>query len=111
RQFQVVMHIKNIVWTGRNVDTAEKALILLHGRGGSARDVLTLSQYLNVEGFAVLAPQAANNAWYPKSFLAPVKENEPWLSSALSLLTEIVADLSEKGMASENIFLAGFSQG
>lgn len=105
------MHLKNITRAGTGVDEAEKALIMLHGRGSSARDILSLAQYLNIEGFAVLAPQAANNTWYPKSFLASPIENEPWLTSALSLLEEIVADLSSKGKSPEHVYFAGFSQG
>ena len=84
---------------------------MVHGRGGSAEDILGLSAYLPVDDFALLAPQATNNTWYPYSFMTPVKENEPWLSSALALLKEVVADVKAKGIAEENIYLLGFSQG
>ncbi|MGH2645557.1 MAG: alpha/beta hydrolase, partial [Chitinophagaceae bacterium] len=97
--------------TGKNIREAGKALILLHGRGGSAEDILSLAQYFPVKEFALLAPQAANNTWYPYSFLAPPSQNEPWLSSALSLLKEIVNDLKSQKISAENIFLLGFSQG
>lgn len=105
------MHTKNIVTAGKPISEAAKALILLHGRGSNAEDILSFSSYFNVKEYAVLAPQATNNTWYPFSFLMPPAQNEPWLSSALSLIKDMVTDLSNGGIASENIFFAGFSQG
>lgn len=105
------MHTKQIIYAGKDLDGAAKALIMVHGRGADARDILALAQYLNVDEFALVAPQATNNTWYPYSFLAPRAQNEPWLSSALSLLKEIVADVQAKGIAHENIYFLGFSQG
>lgn len=90
---------------------AANALIMLHGRGATARDILGLADHLSVGGFALLAPQATNYTWYPYSFLAPPAQNEPWLSSALQLLSGIVDDLESAGISSRNIFFAGFSQG
>ena len=105
------MHTKQIIHAGKDLEQATKALIMVHGRGASAEDILGLSAYLPVNDFALLAPQATNNTWYPYSFMAPVKENEPWLSSALDLLKEVVTDVKAKGIAEENIYLLGFSQG
>lgn len=102
------MHKKQIVQAGKKAD---KALIMVHGRGGSAEDILGLSQYLEISGFALYAPQATNNTWYPYSFLAKPSENEPWLSSALDLLKELVKDIQASGIATENIYFLGFSQG
>ena len=79
--------------------------------GGSAEDILSLSAHLNVSDFTLIAPQASNNTWYPYSFLAPPVQNEPWLSSALALLKELVDDLYNKGVSPENIYFSGFSQG
>lgn len=104
-------HTKHIQTDGLPLEQAKKALILVHGRGASAKSILSLQENLNTEGFALLAPQAANNTWYPYSFLAPVEQNEPWLSSALQLLNELVADCVQSGIRSENIHLLGFSQG
>jgi phospholipase/carboxylesterase/glyoxalase family protein len=86
-------------------------MIMVHGRGASAESILTLSQELAFPGFAYLAPQASGNTWYPNSFLAPVPSNEPYLSSALSLLEEALAELVQAGVPEERIFLLGFSQG
>ena len=105
------MHQKNIVTAGKDLNKDSKVLILLHGRGGSAQDILTLAQHLDVQNFSLLAPQATNNTWYPFSFMAPPSQNEPWLSSALALLEEILQDLYDKGVPSENIYFTGFSQG
>ena len=105
------IHNKNIVSAGAKIPGASKALIMMHGRGGSAEDILSLADHLNVKGFALLAPQAKNNSWYPYSFMAPVSQNEPWLSSALSLVKETVNDVIAKGISEENIYFTGFSQG
>ncbi len=86
-------------------------MILLHGRGGSAEDILSLSQALGGPEFAYLAPQAANHTWYPYSFLAPLEQNEPYLSSALDRVESIVQLAQGAGIAPENIVVAGFSQG
>lgn len=105
------MHTKNIKTSGKTLTEAEKALILLHGRGASAKDILSLEKYLPVEDFALLAPQATNNTWYPLSFLAPPQQNEPWLSSAINILEDIVKDVNDSGISLDRIFLLGFSQG
>jgi phospholipase/carboxylesterase len=106
-----VIHGKNIVCEGKDLKLAEKVLIMLHGRGGTAEDILSISGYLQVQDYALLAPQAANNTWYPYSFLAPLSQNEPWLSSALALLSDMQKDLTKKGFQTENIYWLGFSQG
>lgn len=105
------MHQKRIITGGRNINDAEKALILIHGRGASANDILGLAYNLNVEDYALVAPEATNNTWYPYSFLAKPAENEPWLSSAIRLLDSVVADLKDAGIEDHNIFFTGFSQG
>ena len=105
------MHKKNIITAGKEIAPANKVLIMLHGRGGSAEDILSLSSHLNVKDFALLAPQATNNTWYPYSFLAPPSQNEPWLSSALQLVRELVDDMLSKGVPAGNIYFAGFSLG
>jgi phospholipase/carboxylesterase len=84
---------------------------MIHGRGASAEDILSLSSWLNIKDYALLAPQATGNTWYPYSFLAPPAQNEPSLSSALSLLSDIVADITGAGILTENIYFLGFSQG
>jgi phospholipase/carboxylesterase len=105
------MHQKNIVYAGSELGKAEKALIMLHGRGGSAVDILSIAPYLHIDGYAVVAPQASGNSWYPYSFLVRPSLNEPWLSSAIDLLKLVVADMGNNGITKENIYFTGFSQG
>ena len=105
------MHKKEIYTAGKELREAEKVLVLIHGRGGSAKEFLSLANQLNPQDFAVLAPQATDFTWYPNSFLAPVTQNEPEYSSALEVLEELLEDIKETGIASENIYFAGFSQG
>ncbi|HZQ42526.1 MAG TPA: alpha/beta fold hydrolase [Acidobacteriaceae bacterium] len=87
------------------------AVVLLHGRGGSAEDILSLAQPLYREGLAYFAPQAAGHTWYPNSFLAPREANEPWLSSALEKVSSVVAEIEAAGISRDRIVIAGFSQG
>jgi len=105
------MHTKNIITAGAPLSQADKALILVHGRGGRAGDILFLADELNVGDYALLAPQATGNSWYPYSFLMPPAQNEPWLSSALDVLKQLVADINAAGISTENIYFLGFSQG
>jgi phospholipase/carboxylesterase len=105
------MHQKKIITAGKKLSEAEKALILIHGRGATAEDIMGLSQELNVGEYALFAPQATNNTWYPYSFLAPVAQNEPWLSSSISLLSDLVTSVNEAGIDSSHIYFVGFSQG
>ena len=105
------MHSKNITTAGKDISEAKKALIMLHGRGGNARDILSLADHLKVDNFALFGPQATNSSWYPNSFLAGPAQNEPWLSSALEILNDLVEEIKSKGITSENIYFTGFSQG
>jgi len=105
------MHTKQITFTGTPLGESRKALIMLHGRGASAADILSLAQYLNIDGYSVLAPQAGNHTWYPFSFLSPIERNEPSLSSALTLMGDIVNDLIAGGVDRQDIYFLGFSQG
>lgn len=105
------MHQKKIVTTGQPLGKAEKAMIMLHGRGGTAEDILGLAREFKLNDFALVAPQATNNTWYPYSFMAPLKQNEPWVTSALQLVDETVNDVRMSGIADEHIWFMGFSQG
>ncbi len=105
------LHTGKIFSSGKKLEEAEKALIMIHGRGANAHDILTLADHLNVKDFALLAPQARDNTWYPYSFMAPVSQNEPWLSSSLGVIKELVKDINAKGIISNNIYFVGFSQG
>lgn len=96
---------------GAPLQEATSAMIMVHGRGASARDILSLSHEFDTPGMAFLAPQAAQNTWYPYSFLAPIGQNEPYLSSALANLSNILAKLEEAGISPQKTVLLGFSQG
>jgi phospholipase/carboxylesterase len=105
------MHKKQIITAGKKLEDASKVLIMVHGRGGSAEDILSLAGHLEVKDFALMAPQATSHSWYPYSFLTIPAQNEPWLTSALDLLSDIVNDIVTKGISKDNIYFLGFSQG
>lgn len=96
---------------GAPLAEARAAVVLLHGRGGSAADILSLADALDVSGIAWVAPQAPARTWYPLSFLAPLERNEPDLSEALRLVDATVKGLEAGGLGADRIVLAGFSQG
>ena len=101
----------SVLTAGHALDGAAGAVILLHGRGGSAEDILTLAGEFDLANIAWLAPQAAGHTWYPYSFLSPEERNQPFLSSALAKVAQTVAQAESAGIARERIVIAGFSQG
>jgi phospholipase/carboxylesterase len=90
---------------------ADKAVIMLHGRGATAADILSLTDHLEQNDLAFVAPQAPGNSWYPFSFLAPLNQNEPALSEALAVVGALIDGMAQDGVASERVVLLGFSQG
>ena len=100
-----------VLAAGTALQGARVAVVMLHGRGGSAADILALHTELDTAGVAYLAPQAAGNTWYPNRFMEPVATNEPWLSSALQAVAQTLATVAAGGIAPERTVLLGFSQG
>ena len=100
-----------VLESGQPLESAKAAVILVHGRGASASDILTLADEVGHPEFAYLAPEAAGNSWYPYSFLAPIVQNQPWLNSALSFLGRVVARAVAAGVPRHKVALLGFSQG
>src|SRR5262245_51500232 len=96
---------------GAPLERARAAAILLHARGSSADDILSLGEEFGFADIAYLAPQAANHSWYPYSFLAPLAQNEPYLGNALATVGAAFAHLDRAGFAAERVALIGFSQG
>jgi predicted esterase len=85
-------------------------MILLHGRGATAEDIMTIAAELLYPGFAYLAPQAEGNAWYPHPFTAPLEQNEPYLSAALGVIESLLTRV-EATIPAQRVILLGFSQG
>jgi predicted esterase len=100
-----------VIWRGPDLSTARLVVVLVHGRGASAESIFTLADQFEVPDVAYVAPEAADHTWYPYSFLAPMEQNEPKLSSALQRLDGVVDDVMRRGMPSNRIALVGFSQG
>lgn len=104
------MHPYQILRGGKPLQEAEKALILLHGRGSTAQNILPLAGEFCDERFHIAAPQAGNNTWYPYSFLMPEAQNEPWLSSAVATVKRLIDEIAEV-LPTSSIYIMGFSQG
>jgi phospholipase/carboxylesterase len=100
-----------VAHAGHELIGARCAVILLHGRGSSAEDILGLADSFYDEQIAFIAPQAANNTWYPNSFLAPIKQNEPWLSSGIAKVEGLIQNCVAAGIQRSRVAVCGFSQG
>jgi phospholipase/carboxylesterase len=100
-----------VAYAGHDLKGAPCAVILLHGRGSSTEDILGLVETFYDDRIAFLAPQAANHTWYPYSFLAPIEQNEPWLSSAIAKVESLIQNCVAAGIMRSSIVVCGFSQG
>lgn len=105
-----IAHGQRIARAGDPLPKARAAMILLHGRGATAEDILTIAAEVDEPGWAYLAPQADGNAWYPNPFTAPIESNEPYLSAALDAVSRVFAMATETRPA-QRVVLLGFSQG
>lgn len=108
------MNMMKVVRAGRPLREAEAAVVMVHGRGATAESILTLAEEVGQPEpahLAYIAPQAPGLTWYPFSFMAPIEQNEPHLSSALRTLEEVLAELAAAGIPPERTVLLGFSQG
>jgi phospholipase/carboxylesterase len=99
-----------LIHQGQSINNASKALLLLHGRGGSAQDMLGLAKEFSDDSFYIAALQAPNNTWYPQSLMAEEKINEPYLSSSIEAVKKLI-DQTAKHIPRDKIYLMGFSQG
>jgi phospholipase/carboxylesterase len=101
---------KKVLFKG-DINSAKSAMILIHGRGSTAKSILSLTEEFNEDNYVFVAPQANGNTWYPFSFLAPIKNNEPGITSGLKVISELIEKLNKSGIADKEIILLGFSQG
>jgi predicted esterase len=104
-------HEQPVLSIGQPLDSAQAAMILVHGRGASAQSLLPLAQELTHPVFTYLVPQAQNGTWYPYPFTEPTERNEPYLSSALQRLADIVTHIESANIPADRIVIGGFSQG
>lgn len=100
-----------ILIAGDPLNDADGAIVAIHGRGAGADDIVALAQEIAPPGIAIVAPEAAGNTWYPYRFIEPFERNEPYLTSALKLVGNVLEDLNESGIPPERIAVMGFSQG
>jgi predicted esterase len=100
-----------IVTAGVPLDRAKAAMVMVHGRGASAENILALVDGIDVGDFAYLAPEANGGTWYPNSFLAPIQSNEPGISSGIQAIDDVISVIRMAGIPDEKIMLLGFSQG
>ena len=101
----------DILHAGAPLARACAAAILLHGRGADAQGMFALADEFGQDDIAYLAPQAPGHSWYPYSFLAPLAQNEPYLSEALATVGATLDHAARAGFAAERVALIGFSQG
>ena len=100
-----------VLTAGAALAGARGALIMLHGRGANAADIIGLADLIETAGLACLAPDAAGHAWYPNPFMTAAARNQPWLSSALGIVAGLIERAGAAGIAPEQVAILGFSQG
>ncbi len=100
-----------VLTSGEPLATARAAMIMLHGRGATAESILALAPMFHADGVAYLAPQATHSTWYPHPFTASLELNEPWLSSALTRVGQLLTIVADAAIPMERTYLLGFSQG
>jgi phospholipase/carboxylesterase len=105
-----IAHGQRVLQAGEPLDSARAAMILLHGRGATAEDIMTVASEVQAPGWIYFAPQAAGSAWYPNPFTAPLEANEPYLTAALQMITKLVERV-EARVPAQRLLLLGFSQG
>ncbi|NEU56242.1 alpha/beta hydrolase [Halorussus sp. MSC15.2] len=102
---------QSVATAGAALESADAAVLFVHGRGATAQGMIEMASEFDAEGVAYLAPQAKGRTWYPNSFLAPIDQNEPSLSSALDLLGDLRERVADAGIAADQTMFVGFSQG
>lgn len=100
-----------IVTRGAPLDRARAAVIMIHGRGASPASILELVPAIEQPGVAFLAPAATGGTWYPLGFMSPIEQNEPGISSGISVIHALIDEIVAAGVPTGRIVLLGFSQG
>ena len=100
-----------VLLAGAPLAEARAAMVLAHGRGASAQDMIGFARELDRPAFACFVPEAAGRAWYPYSFREKLERNQSHLNSALRLVKGIVGRIGGAGIPPERTVLVGFSQG
>jgi predicted esterase len=101
----------HVYTAGHPLQEARAALIILHGRGDAGHKIIGLTNFLDTWRYAIFAPNAVGQSWYPQRFIRPIEENEPHLSSALNLISRVIERINNAGIPTERIVMSGFSQG
>jgi predicted esterase len=104
-------HGQLVLTFGPPPSSARLTMIMVHGRGAGGDDMLGLAGEFDTTDVAFLAPQAAGRTWYPSSFLSPIADNEPGITSGLGVIASLVDGLVAQQIPIERIGLLGFSQG
>ena len=100
-----------LVTGGAPVAAAEVAVVLVHGRGGTAEGLVRLADEFYRSGATLLAPGAVRSTWFPAPHDAPVSANEPALTSAVDCVASAVDVARDAGVPPERVVLVGVSQG
>jgi len=96
---------------GAPAAAATVAVVLVHGRGGTAEGLLRLADEFYRPGAALFAPQAVRSNWFPAGHDAPIAANEPALTSAVDCVAAALDAAGEIGIPPERTVLVGVSQG
>ena len=96
---------------GKALGTGRAVLIMIHGRNATPGNILDLVPALHHPDVTYIAPAAGGGTWYPLSFLSPIAQNEPGVSSGIAVVHSLIDQAVARGVPTERIVLLGFSQG
>jgi predicted esterase len=103
---------QRVAYYGAPLATATTVAIVVHGREHSPEWMREfLIDRLDVRDVAFVAPEAADNTWYPGTFMQEFEDNEPRLTWAIDRIDQLVGELVAAGRSRSEIVLIGFSQG
>jgi phospholipase/carboxylesterase len=100
-----------VLTQGRPLGQGRAVMIMIHGRGAGPANILDLAAPLAHPEFTYLAPAAGGGTWYPFSFMAPIEQNEPGITSGISVVHALIDEVAAAGIAADHVMLLGFSQG
>jgi predicted esterase len=97
---------------GPSLEDASRVAVVVHGRAQDPEWIRAfILDRLERDDLCAIAPEAADNSWYPGVFMDDTVANEPHLTWALERIDRLVTDLEERGLDRSDLYLLGFSQG
>ena len=100
-----------VLTRGRPLGDGRVVMIMVHGRGAGPENIIDMARAFDHPDVTYLAPGASGGTWYPYSFMSPIAQNEPGITSGISVVHGLIAAAAAHGVPTQRVVLLGFSQG